>query len=271
MKNVILSFVLLMTISSFSYAQKSSKQLKKVLELAMPGEAGGLDGTRGANVAYNPFLKRYYAAFAGNVGYPLAVFDLKGKMVSESDLKTQADIRGLWFNPVTKTLQGNCYSDGGWVNYPLDKNGIPDLPTSLLDETGMYQPDEQSVGTFDAKLKTVYFLSGNSVIAYNMKGLIGKAVQLNPLAALSEDAEPDELSSSYNNTTVIFTGIPKQEFGIYNTDTRKIELYNRANGVYANSWQLPEDAPNYSDFNLAFCNGLLWLFDQETRIWYAYK
>ncbi len=274
MKRIIISLLLLMTISAVSYAQKPSKQLKKVLEFVMPGEEGGQDGTRGAYVAYNPVLKLYYAAFAGNVKYPMAVFNLKGKMLSESDLKTMADLRGLWYNPITKTLQGNCYSDSGWVNYKLNKKGIPAEPTSLLDEKGRYQPDDQSVGVYDPKLKTVYFLNGTSVVAYNMKGEIGKSVALVlplPLDENADELEEDVLPEAYNYTTVIFTGIPNQEFGLYNTETKIIELYNRTNGKYTSSWQLPENAPNYTSFNLAYCNGLLWLFNQETRTWSAYK
>jgi hypothetical protein len=157
MRSIIFSFILLMSLPSIGQAQKPAKQLKKVLELAMPGEAGGQDGTRGAYVAYNPVLKLYYAAFAGNASYPMAVFNAKGKLLSEPDRATNADLRGLWYNPLTKSLQGNCYNEGGWVNYKLDKAGMPDYPSSLLDTEGMYQPDEQSVGVFDPKLKTVYF------------------------------------------------------------------------------------------------------------------
>lgn len=42
----------------------------------MPGESGVQDGTRGANVAYNPITKKYYAAFAGNA---VISYDMKGK------------------------------------------------------------------------------------------------------------------------------------------------------------------------------------------------
>lgn len=266
MKTVIISLFAMVCVTTTTHAQ-TIKTLKKVLELAMPGEAGGSDGTRGANVAYNPVAKKYYAAFAGNASYPLSVFDTKGKMVSSEDLKTEADLRGLWYNPVTKTLQGNCYAEGGWVNYKLDAKGMPESPTIMLE--GTYQPGDQSVGAFDPKSKNVYFLDGTRIIAYNMKGIEGKSVQLK-----FDDSEDEAtLPEKYNYTTVIFTGLPKMEFGLYNTVDKTIELYNKANGKKTASWQLPDELPvtENTGFNFSYCNGLVWLYDIDTRMWYAYK
>jgi len=266
MKSVIISLLALVCITTTTNAQ-AKKTLKKVLELAMPGEAGGTDGTRGANVAYNPVAKKYYAAFAGNVGYPLAVFDLKGKMVSSEDLKTEADLRGFWYNPITKTLQGNCYADGGWVSYKLDAKGMPESPTTLLE--GTYQPGDQSVGTLDPKTKTVYFLDGTRIVGYNMKGIEGKSIQLK----LDDMEDEEALPERYNYTTVIFTGLPKQEFGLYDTENKTIELYNKATGKKTATWQLPDDLPvtENTAFNISYCNGMVWLYDIDARMWYAYK
>jgi hypothetical protein len=263
----IFNFLLVMLCFTVAANAQTAKTLKKVMEFVMPGETGGQDGTRGASVAYNPVLKKYYAAFAGNIGYPMAVFNLKGEMISAEDLKARADLRGLWYNPISKTLQGNCYNDGGWVNYKIDAKGMPAEPTNIIDS--MHQPDEQSVGTFDGKTKTVYFINNKSVVAYDFKGKEGKSVEL--IIKKEEGDEEDALPARYNNSTVIFTDIPKQEFGLFNTDAKKIELYNRATGKYSTSWILPEDAPINTTFNFAYCNGLVWLFDMDTRTWSAYK
>jgi hypothetical protein len=246
---------------------QSERTLKKVMEIAMPGESGGQDGTRGAGVAYNPVTKKYYAAFAGNVSYPLSVFDTKGKILSGEDLKTNADLRGFWYNPTTKTLQANCYDIGGWVSYKLDSKGMPQEPTKLLE--GMYQPEAQSMGVFDAKTKTVYFLKGNTVIAYDLKGNEGKSISL----VLKDNEGEDFLPEKYNYSTIIYTGIPKQEFGIYDTENKKIELYSKATGKLTASWLLPNDLPTQevTNFNFSFCNGMVWLYDIDSRKWYAYK
>ena len=115
------------------------KTLKKSIELKMPGivyltkgdgeekKAGedSLPGTRGAAVIWHPVQKKYYAAFAGNETFPLAVFDVAGKRLSGEDLTCLIDIRGLWYNPKLKKICGNGYSEIGWFSYKLDAKGIP--------------------------------------------------------------------------------------------------------------------------------------------------
>ena len=66
------------------------------------------------------------------------------------------------------------------------------------------------MGVFDAKTKTVYFLKGNTVIAYDLKGNEGKSISL----VLKDNEGEDFLPEKYNYSTIIYTGIPKQEFGI---------------------------------------------------------
>lgn len=120
-----------------------------------------MPGTRGASVAWHPGLKRYYAAMAGNVGYPLSVFDATGKRVSPDSLNCEADVRGLWYNPVAKTIQGNAYGDGGWFSYKLDAKGMVKEVESLMEE--MTQPNEQSVGAYNPVAAQVLFLDGSKV------------------------------------------------------------------------------------------------------------
>ena len=95
-------FSLLLTLPFYLNAQVE-KTLKQTISLKMPSTVyvsknTGLDslaGTRGAAVAWHPLLKKYYAGFAGNVSYPLAVFDVKGERLSGEDLTTMEDLRGL--------------------------------------------------------------------------------------------------------------------------------------------------------------------------------
>ena len=51
-----------------------------------------MPGTRGAGVAWHQY-KKYYANFAGNVGYPSAVFNATGKRLSSDDAETMVDTR----------------------------------------------------------------------------------------------------------------------------------------------------------------------------------
>ncbi len=265
MRKIILIFILLAGVYSLSSAQKT-KSLKKVIELQMPE---GL-GTNGAGVVYHPLQKKYYASFAGNIEYPIAVFDLKGKRLSEDDLMAGFDVRGLWYNTVTKTIQANGYNDFGWTDFKLDKKGMP-IENKVFME-GMHQPGEQSVGTFDSKAKQVYFLSGNKVITYDLKGeqKSEKTLQI-PEEEMEDLEEADMLPEKYNYTTVLFTGIPQAEWGIYDSENAELVLFNKATGKITQKWQLDSNAPNAQAFCLAYTNGILFLFDKDERTWYGYK
>ena len=111
--------------------QKDTLQIKKVLELKIKGEGGA----NGASVAWNSVLKQYYCAVAGNSDFPMSVFNASGTLVSDSTLKTLVDVRGLWYNSITKTLQANCYNDAGWITYKLDTKGIPDRKSTRLNSS----------------------------------------------------------------------------------------------------------------------------------------
>ena len=60
----------------------TEKTLKKIATLKMPRTVDDdMPGTRGACVAWHPVQKKYYAAMAGNIGYPMGVFDGSGKRI----------------------------------------------------------------------------------------------------------------------------------------------------------------------------------------------
>jgi len=240
-----------------------TRTLKKVLELAMPGDLG----TRGASVVYHPVQKKYYCAFAGNSDYPLAAFDLKGKLLTDAELKTGFDVRGMWYNSKTKTIQANGYNDFGWTNFKIDAKGVPTGNEVFV--AGMNQPDVQSVGLFNDKLQTVYFLNNIAIVKYDLKGQQLDSVQLFP-KMVGDEQMGDGLPEDYNRTA-IYTGILKGEIGLLNNTDKKIELFNLATGKPATTWQLPDDIPQNPVFNFAYSNGIVWLFDIEARTWYGYK
>src|SRR5687768_9931926 len=126
-------------ITSIATAQPV-KELKKVLELKIPREGGA----NGASVTWHPGLKKYYAAMAGNTTYFIGVYDTKGTRLNPTTQETMFDIRGLWYNPNTKTIQMNGYEDFGWAEYKLDSKGFPTSVKNIHE--GMNQPEEQSVG-----------------------------------------------------------------------------------------------------------------------------
>ncbi len=272
MKTTILLFAAALLFAVSGQAQTTTKTLKQVLELKMPKTADDdMPGTRGASVVWHPVQKKYYAAFAGNMGYPLAVFDIKGKRLSADTLATMFDIRGMWYNPTTKTVQMNGYDDFGWAEYKLDSKGLPIDVVGLFD--GMNQPDEQSTGIYNAREKAVYFIGSD-----------GNLVKYNPATAEEEKTVPLYLSKTkendeFQNEDVIkgynlspaYTDIPGSEIALLNHYENKIELYSLRTGYKVKEFSLPENTKVESIFNFAYANGTYWLFDIEKRTWRGYK
>ena len=253
---------------------QTTRTLKKVTELKMPNRSvDSMPGTRGACVAWHPVLRKYYAVFAGNMGYPLAVFDERSKRLSDNDLSAMIDTRGLWYDPATKLITGNAYSDYGWFTYKLNPKGIPADYVSTKD--GMNQPNDQCVGVYNPVAKQVLFLKGGQVYNYNKDAelLDSIAIHWGRKKADGPADDEDRYSSpeDYNYTSLIFTGIKMQELGFLNTTNKEIDFYDLKTGYLTNKLALPETAVVESSFNFAYANGIYWLFNIEDRKWVGYK
>jgi hypothetical protein len=232
-------------------------------------------GANGANIAWHPVQKKYYAAMAGNIVYPFLVFDATGNKLSPEDLETMFDVRGLWYNPTSKTLQANGYNDFGWSEYRLNEKGIPVSSRKLTIVTS--QPDAQSVGVYDPKKNMVYFLDYKtmSIEGHEMKnGSSASFIQLHLRARTSDDIndiENEELKYDYNENAIVFSGIKSAEVGLLNVASKQIELYDISTGLLKQTLILPEYAPANASLNFCFSNGIYWLFDKGARIWHGYK
>ncbi len=257
----------------------TARPLRKVLTLTMPKFQGDeMAGTRGASVAWHPLQKKYYAAMAGNPGFPMGIFDARGKRLSTDSSTCEADVRGLWYNPEKKTIQGNSYAGGGWFSYDLTKTGQVKEIQFITDE--MTQPTDQCVGAFNSAQKEVFFLKDNDVVIYSFTeqketGFFPLHWGRTEIDSLDEEEDEDEFevlaNEDYNNTTIVFTGIKGAELGVLKYSTSEIELYNRANGLLTRRYKLPEGTAVYNSFNFAYCNGMFWLFNIETRKWTGFK
>lgn len=266
--------LLLLLTSTQVNAQTAVKKLKQTLELQMQKTIDDdMPGTRGASVVWHPVLKKYYAAFAGNTAYPLAVFDEKGKRLNDDDLATMIDVRGLWYNVTTKQVCGNGYDALGWFNYELDKKGIPTDVANITDD--MRQPTAQAVGTYNFTEKQVLFLGGGQVYKYDNKGVAIDSVAIHwgrkKADGPGEDEDPTLGHEDYNATSLIYTGIKGQELGFLNVAENQIELYDIKTGYVIKVLTLPETATAELSFNFAYANGTYWLFNMEERKWVGYK
>ena len=276
-------FFILFLLLPFLLPAQLVKTLKKTIELKMPGivytskNTGGdsLPGTRGGAVAWHPLQKKYYAAFAGNLSYPLAVFDGSGKRLSAEDLTTMVDTRGLWYNATMKKICGNGYKDIGWFSYEPDSKGIP-TDYDLYAE-GMNQPDNNSIGVFNSSSNMVYFLSGQHIYVYNNEAMQEEdsTIRLYPGINKKEDIEEDDdgeyVGEDYSSNVLVYTGIPKAEFGLLNVSEKQVELYNRKTGLLTQKLKFPADLPTWPAFNFSYSNGTYWAFDQDKRTWTGYK
>ena len=277
MKKLLPLIIALVLISSGSL-RAQTRTIKQVMELQMPKTADDeLCGTRGASVCWNPVTKKYYAAFCGNSGFPLAVFTATGTRISDDNLTTMEDLRGIWYNPGAKVLMANGYNDIGWLSYDLDNSGIPAKINYKF--TGMYQPNAQSVGAYDALLKYVFFLDKSRVMLYeNFSDLFARvddSIQIHwgrkKSQGPGENENALEENEDYNRTNVVATGKKHAAFGLLNTLEKQIELYDSKEGYLQQTLKLPEGAPVEGSFNFAFSNGIYWLFDIKNRKWIGYK
>ncbi len=266
-----ISFFIASLLFCFSLnAQITARPAKKVAVLSMPGD----NGNNGATVVWHPLLKKYYASFAGNLEYPLAVFDATFKLVSPYDMTTMFDVRGMWYNTITKKLEANGYDQNGWISYKLNTKGIPVDIVQLQD--GQMQPDKQSLGVFDAVKKKIVFLSDNRILYYSLTGkaldeMIELKLKINETEMMEDElVEDKEMAEVYNVSALCYTGILNAEFAILNYSTLQIEMYNRK-GVMTKALQLPDDTVVYDNFNFAYANGIWWLFDKEERKWFGFK
>ncbi len=274
MKKLLSVLVLAAGLIATATAQES-RTLKKVLELKMPKTAeDDMCGTRGASVVWHPVQKKYYASFAGNAAYPMAVFNATGKRLSADEATTQIDTRGLWYNPVKKQVCGNAYSEYGWFSYKINATGmVGDVTTDL---EGKHQPGDQSVGTYNIAKKQVIFLSGSEIWGYDADGTEAenKTVLHWGLTAkdgIAEDEDVTETPEGYNNTSLVYTGLPNAEIGVLNIVDKQVELYNSKTGFLSKKLKLPDDAPAEATFNFAYANGIFWFFNMEERKWMGYK
>ena len=273
MKHLLLA-TLFFTFAFYTHAQNRS--LKQTLTLAMSRTADDdMPGTRGACVTWHPLQKKYYAAMAGNYAYPLCTYDASGKRLSPDEQECMRDIRGLWYNPIKKAIQGNSYNDGGWFEYKLDAKGLIRDTEILVD--GMKQPGEQCVGAFNHVSNEVLFLDNGVVYAYTKEGDVSQnTVTIHWGVRKKNRANNDAITNpetpeEYNTTTVVYTGIKGSELALLNVKSKKIELYDLKEGYLSAELSLPIEADVEKSFNFAYANGIFWLFDMENRVWIGYK
>jgi hypothetical protein len=261
----LLTLLTLLLLAQNTLVAQETKAIHECIRLEMPAGAG----RNAASVAYHPVQKKYYSGFAGNPNYRMAVFDSAGKCISPAGLKVGFDLRGLWYNKKLDSLQANGYIDFGFTNLVLNSRGMPAGHRRFL--KAMVQPTDQSAGCFDDLNQTVYFLSDNKVMGYDLNGTRKTEVKL-WVAADEEKEEPgDELPEQYNSTNLVFTGLPNAAFGLLDCENKQVVLFDSLTGKPAEKWEIDADAELPAVFGFSYTNNIVFIYNREERVWIGYK
>lgn len=223
-------------------------------------EMGEGPGRNGTAVVYNPDDDIYYAAFAGNADFPIAVFRSNGSKIMETRIGN--DIRGLWWNEKSGTLEANCYGETGWVQIGLDPQGLPGEGNRIL-VGGSNQPFGQAVGVFDPKRKEVLFYENGIILGYRAKN--GEPSKKITRLRIPKGA------GSLNEYSLMFTGKKGKELMLIDSRSAKAFLFDRKTGAHSGTVSLPSSAYVEPRFNVSYANNYLFLFNIEERIWTGYQ
>lgn len=215
-------------------------------------------GKNATSVAWNAKKKLYYTVIAGNVSFPLEVFDESGKPLMQMEVSN--DLRGLFWMKKGNRLVGNCVSDKGWVDYELTSKGMPTLNISRL-TAGMHQPGYQSVATYYPKKKKLSFYENGWIHFYSLS-----TFEFTNKLKLRIPVQEADL----NSKTVGYTGEKGYEWVLFDHVRRKLYFFDR-DGEFTAESQLPMHAPASQTFRFSFTNGMAFLFNAQARKWIGYK
>ncbi len=270
MKPILFLTLVLFCSASITNAQEQAAPAIKSLQKVMTLKIDRPGGTDGAAVAWHPLEKKYYAAQAG-ADAPMMIFDEKGKKITATDLKAGVDVRGLWYNPKSRTLQASTASNNGWYEYAVNERGVPENRRRITIETGIH--GAQAVGAYDYRSDAVWFYDNTTAMAESrgLNGLASVEKTKLKLGSTSKDAVTDEeiaqQKASYNENAIVYTG----EIGLLNVAKKQVELYDPGPGVMTRALKLPESAPVSKSLNFSYSNGIYWLFNKGTREWCGYR
>lgn len=208
-------------------------------------------------MAYNPEHDVYYSVNGGSSSYFLDTYNGIGTLISS--IAQGFDYRGAWFDAVAGQFEGNGYFNDGIFVQDLNEFGFP-LGTGTVTLTGA-QPAQNSVGDLDPDADEILYYDAGSIFRYSHEtnALLGSyAVTGLPVVI-----------SNLNSNTVVYTGCPGNEIGLYDHVGRQLLFVDKSTGAYSGSCQLPLSAPDRSSFGMSYANGLLWLY--QDLVWNSYQ
>jgi hypothetical protein len=216
-------------------------------------------GTNASAVAFIPGPNVYITVIAGNSTFPMEVFDPQGKTLKS--MEVGIDIRGIWYNPATKQLEGNAAGEEGWYTMTLDGNGIPSGEWTLV-RTGQNQPDFQSVMSYvPSKKKLVTFYDGN--FSYWGRKNAKEKVRF-------QHGTPGDTDWYINPTTACYTGNDDFPIAVLELNGEQV-LFFDLKGKYLAATSIPGGLPEMDGFRFSFANKRAFVYDEVERTWRGYK
>lgn len=236
-------------------AQTPLKNAVEVMKYSIVSEGGN----NACAVTYNPGTGYYYTAFAGNATFPLEVFGANGKSIAQTE--TGVDLRSLWYDAKSNTLQGLAYPQRGKFTIGLSGAGVPVSIKVPGGKQIMSIPNSQSTSVPAGKFGLLMF-DGATVYRIKPSSLKVKGT------IVPKNLPGDRANLNY--TTVVYTGVKNYELGFYDSFEAKM-YFTDLSGTYTGTSLLPTTAPQAAAFRLSYANNLLWLYDADERTWFAYR
>lgn len=212
-----------------------------------------------SGVAYNPVFQLYYSVNAGASDYPIDAYAESGVLLANPI--QDFDYRGLWYNSLAGTIEGNGFGSNGIAIQALNVNdGHPTGSASAI--LPVNQPNSQSAGDFDPSTNQIVYYDNGVIFRYNRADnsfVDSFSIQGLPVAL-----------ADVNFNTLVYVGCPNKEYGIYDYVNRRLMYVNKTTGQYGGFTQLPVSAPERNGFGMSYARNRFFLFDAASLEWRAY-
>jgi hypothetical protein len=218
-----------------------------------------VNGGMGVSVVWNPGLKRYYSAVSGTGEKWLMIFNQQGQSIRNPYL-LPFDPGSLWIEGSGNYLRSYAAGMEGLYVIHL-REGLPAYAENIF--YALHNPVAIGNGAWVSKRKEMWYFHDKTVYRYKIRN----AYHRTPL-----QLDLDEFENEINSMGMVYTGIRQSEIGLYDRGQHRILLFNARNGKCSRILQIADESgpkPLCGDF--AFANGLFWLYDRETGIWYGYR
>ncbi|MEM8585680.1 MAG: hypothetical protein AAGF87_15480, partial [Bacteroidota bacterium] len=208
-------------------------------------------------VAYNPIEDVYYIARGGNPSFLIITYAPDGTQLAS--IAAGVDVRGLWWNPNTNSLQANLFGTAGYTTLNLDGSGFPDgTSTSII--TGQNQPMDQSSGSYNPMTDEVVFFDGVNIVSHDLQtGTQNSSVAVSGLP----------VGNMVSPRIAGFSGIAMSEVLVFDPGLMQVHLIDLATGAYQSSVDvmgLPSNGNFNSGLEVDFENNFLFAVDNATTI-----